>query len=166
MFMPNADWTAAAAWATIPRLISGPDWLSGGTYFIRNRRQPSTYWWVSQGYIRPSEQRRTKFKIKLETESKESQPIVLTRKDKIVVTVVRETTVSPEVRAGSTCVSVCRGNRLTLSTRGESYQWTFGDLVSGKVGVEWPDEYPGEDSWLGTFLALMLNGGGEEWELC
>jgi hypothetical protein len=136
----------------ITNLAVGPDWISGGCFFIRNRRQPNLYWWVDGQDIRTSDNKRTKFRIELleppAVTNGKQQPLVLVRKDRIKVTVPTET--------GEICVDSDTGSLILANT---TYPWTFGDLINNNVGVR----FEGDDE---PELVLTASGAGDEWELC
>ncbi|CEL00669.1 hypothetical protein ASPCAL00267 [Aspergillus calidoustus] len=158
---------------SLPNLVTGPDWLSGDTFFIRNRRQPNLYWWVHDTHIHTSEQRRTKFRIQKtpghdDTTIAGSCKPVLIRKDHVHVGVVTETVTSSAVTGGAQFVSIRdtknKSNSLTLDNK--PYLWIFGELLQQKVGVRWGDEIPEEKGQMKPLLVFMPNDGGDEWELC
>jgi hypothetical protein len=168
VYLSNGDQTVN--WSTVPNQVTGPDWVSDGTYFIRNRRQPNLYWWVHDTHIHTSEQRRTKFRIRHEIPISTSQPSVLIRKDKVTVAAVTETVTSASVKEnGAKYVSIrkIRGksNCLVLATTPQT--WVFGDLINGQVGVRWGNEIEEEkDQSPKPLVVFAPDGGGDEWELC
>jgi hypothetical protein len=145
--------------------ISGPDWLSGGTYFIRNRRQPKIYWWAHDTHIHTSEQRRTKFLVRRETET--GIPAVLNRPDKITVHVVAETVNSAAASKGTLFVAIRAPDSNCLHLKNTPHVWTFGNFINRDVGVRWGKEIKSEENEPEkSLLVYMTGGGGDEWELC
>lgn len=153
-------------WPNITNPVTGPDWVSGGDFFIRNRRQPNLYWNIHDTHIRTSVQRRTKFRIQKLKVKGEREPVIMIRKDTVTIQAIPETVTSAAVAAGSIYVSTeGPGGRLVLSP--VETKWIFGELVNKNVGVRWEDEKNTLEESLATkpFLVQMLNGGGDEWEL-
>ncbi|KAK0631482.1 hypothetical protein B0T14DRAFT_490031 [Immersiella caudata] len=76
----------------IENAVTGPDWVSGGTFFVRNRRQTGLYWCVHGGWVHTSEEKRTKFRVELEEvpKGRKGDEMVLVREDRVVVSVVGE----------------------------------------------------------------------------
>ncbi len=166
MFMPDGVAHGIRAWNIIPQVATGPDWFAGDTFFIRSRSQPTVYWVAHNTKIHTSDVRRTKFQIQLDTaKPPPSQTVVLVRDDRVTVTAVLETashaTQHSEVRYLST---ESDSNLLALTKRGYS-NWTFGDLINGRIGVKWIEDV-GTNGKERPRVSLMTNGGGEEWELC
>jgi hypothetical protein len=148
-------------WPVIPTQVIGPDWVSGGEFFIRNRRQPNIYWWVHNACVRPSEQRRTKFHIQRSAASMRD-PVIMIREDKVTVRAIPQTVTPAEVENYSMFISVggTTGNALQLNN--VQWEWTFGLLLNKDVGVRWEN---GPLEQANELLVHMPNGGGDEWEL-
>ncbi|KKO96954.1 hypothetical protein THAR02_10942 [Trichoderma harzianum] len=158
-----------AQWNSSSNSVTGPDWVGGGSYFIRNRRQPNLYWWVHDTHIHTSEQRRTKFRIQQVIHSDSGSgccPPVLIRKDKITVDVIPETVTSGAVAGGTQFVSIRNSNSNCLTLTNKPHDWTFEELINKQVGVRWGNEIPEEKGQARPLLVFMPNGGGDEWELC
>lgn len=153
-------------WPMIQNPVHGPDWVSGGDYFIRNRRQPELYWHVHDAHIHTSSHQRTKFHIEKVKTRGEREPVVLIREDMVTIRAIPETVTSWAVANGSTYVSINSDNT-QLSLVKNEVTWKFGELVNGKVGVRWENEGGArEDSTdAKAFLVQMTSGGGDEWEL-
>ncbi|GAB1318332.1 hypothetical protein MFIFM68171_08542 [Madurella fahalii] len=158
----------------LPNQVSGPDWLSGGYFYIRNRRQPSLYWWVHGQHVHASEKRRTKFRIELceqVPDISNNSPVVLVRKDKVQVEVVPETATPTYVIDSRQYLGIPINSSpnttpyVILSST--PYHWIFEDLVCKKIGVRWRNEKQDSGSFKEDPL-LVLTGvpGADEWELC
>ena len=139
---------AGCDWPILANPTIGPDWVSGKTFYIRDRRQPNLYWYYQYQGIVISTDRRTKFRIKDEDYDDER---VLIRKDKV--------TIEPVGSLGTPI-----GMYVTKNGDGENLRvgptrevWTFSDLFDS-VGVTW--------SISGTQFATSLPDLGDEWELC
>ncbi|KAK0716499.1 hypothetical protein B0T21DRAFT_454298 [Apiosordaria backusii] len=166
--LPNADDIGGPP--IIPNPVTGPDWLSDNTFFIRNRRQPNLYWFVHDTHIHTSEQRRTKFRIKQEISTGKSRQSVLIRKDKVTVAAVAETVGSAAVLGnGTKYVSIrkLKGKSNCLVLANTPHPWVFQDFIDGQVGVRWGTEIEEEkDQGAKPLVVFMPDGGGDEWELC
>jgi hypothetical protein len=75
----------------IPNPVIGPDWISGGRFFIRNRREPSLYWCVRDSTVYASTHERSKFKITVRKGAHTVQPLVMVRDDEIFIEVLKDT---------------------------------------------------------------------------
>ncbi|KAK4169611.1 hypothetical protein QBC43DRAFT_351663 [Cladorrhinum sp. PSN259] len=155
----------------VPNPVTGPDWLSGNCFFIRNRRQPSLYWTVHDDHIHAMKNERTKFRISLASSSSGAKR-VMTRKDQVTVRVIAETTTSEFVRReGEHYVGINSG-RLTLSK--SKFDWNFENLVCSGIGVRWePEPQVGDDasdndseSGENEPILWSMEDGADEWELC
>ncbi|KAL7270026.1 hypothetical protein RUND412_007279 [Rhizina undulata] len=155
-------------WATIQNSITGPDWVSGGHFFIRNRRQPNIYWWVHDTHIHASEQQRSKFRVTALKIQDVRSPVILVRQDTITVEVIPETVTSDAVANGATYVAVQGSRSGRLEVTGVKSEWSFESLLCKDVGVRWEKEQCFVKSSLAAapWLIHMPNGGGDEWELC
>lgn len=153
-------------WPIIANPVSGPDWVSGGDFFIRNRRQPDLYWNIHDIHICTSVQRRTKFRIQKVKVEGEREPVIIIREDMVTIQVIPESVTSGAVADGSIYVSTGNSNNRLALTHVET-KWKFGELVNKKVGVRWEDEKksPTESLAAKPYLMYMINGGGDEWEL-
>lgn len=152
-------------WPVIPNPVSGPDWVSGGDFFIRNRRQPDLYWYLNDTYINTSTQRRTKFRIQRTTPGKR-EPTIMIREDKVTIQVIPETITSGVAANNIIFIAVGgpRGNSLQLTNF--QREWTFGSLVNKDIGVRWADERGQDQAETAKSLLVYLpHGGGDEWEL-
>ncbi|KAK4443181.1 hypothetical protein QBC34DRAFT_478348 [Podospora aff. communis PSN243] len=153
----------------IENAVTGPDWVSGGTFFVRNRRQRELYWCVHGGYVHTSEEKRTKFRVELE-ETPEGQEgkMVLVRGDRVVVSVVQEAySVELGDRKYLGVEDFDGGQVSRLALVSTPHVWTFGDLVLKKVGVRWEDVRDGSGNVESRpTLVPMSEGGEDEWELC
>ena len=135
-------------WPVLANPTIGPDWVSGKTFYIRNRRQPNLYWYYQYQGIVISTDRRTKFRIKDEDYDDER---VLIRKDKVTI----EPVGSLGIPIGMYVIKNGDGENLRVGPTREV--WTFSDLFDS-VGVTW--------SISGTQFATSLPDLGDEWELC
>jgi len=140
-------------WPVLANPVIGPDWVSGKTFYIRNRRQPQLYWYYQDYLIVISTSHRTKFRIKDEEYDEER---VLIRSDKV--------TIEPVGTLGTPIgLYVTKSGDGQKLTAGSTRQiWTFSDLFDS-VGVTWASE-SGFAS--GTQFATSLPDLGDEWELC
>lgn len=159
----------------IPNLVNGPDWLDGGYFYIRNRRQPSLYWWVHGMHVHASEKRRTKFRIQLCEPVhgiNNQSPVVLVRKDKVQVEVVPETATSTSVMDSRKYLRIPDDSSPNTTScvmlSSAPYPWTFENLVCKQIGVRWRNETPQDSDGVGEDLLLVPTGepGADEWELC
>ena len=140
-------------WPVLANPTIGPDWVSGKTPYIRNRRQPSLYWYSADYLIVISTNRRTKFCIKDKSYDGER---VLIRKDEVTIQPVG----SLGTPIGKYVIKSGDGEVLTVgSTR---QVWDFSDLFDS-VGVTWSDETEVSPE---TQFATSLPKLGDEWELC
>ncbi|PUU78244.1 hypothetical protein B9Z19DRAFT_1084450 [Tuber borchii] len=146
VFLANSN--AGREWPILTNPTIGPDWVSGKTFYIRNRREPNLYWHYERHQIVISTDRRTRFRIKDEDYEDER---VLIRKDKV--------TIEPVGSLGTPIGMYVtkNGNGENLSVRPTREVWTFSDLFDS-VGVTW--------SISGTQFATSLPDLGDEWELC
>ncbi|KAI5842236.1 hypothetical protein BZA05DRAFT_412418 [Tricharina praecox] len=164
--LPNGD--GNSTWPIIQNPELGPDWISGGEYFIRNRRQPNLYWYVWANQIRTSVSRRTKFCITRTGTFSDADraPVVLVRLDKVSVRAVAETltpgAINPDNRK-YVSVSERPTNHLEMSAK--DTHWEFGTLVNKVVGVMW--DTCSDATWESEvpLVTYMPGGGGDEWEL-
>jgi len=148
-----ADAAAGRDWPVLANPTIGPDWVSGDTFYIRNRRQPQLYWYYDDYLIVISTTRRTKFRIKDEAYDEER---VLIRKDKVTIEPVGPL----GTPIGKYVTKNADGEKLTVSSTRQV--WDFSDLFDG-VGVTWNAE-SGFAS--GTQFATSVPDLGDEWELC
>ncbi|KAF8243847.1 hypothetical protein K440DRAFT_663834 [Wilcoxina mikolae CBS 423.85] len=160
-------WARIPNWPMFPNPVTGPDWESGKTFFIRNRRQPNLYWYVHGTHIHTSTERRAKFRIEKKTPGVR-EPQILIRDDKITIQVVAETVTSSAVKNTTYVLSENSEGRLQIGTAIQ--EWSFGDLLNKHVGVRWESENGCEEAeevgeTAKPYLVHMLNGGGDEWEL-
>ena len=149
--------------------VTGPDWNSGGTFYIRNRRQPDLYWWVHERHLHASPHQRTKFRISAVSRaanSAQSTPAteVMIRDDTVTVEVMQPR------QGASTQSQFLRHTRspyvkIELTESASNAQWRFGTLVNRDVGVLWEVEQGDTTNQLRPFLAVMDEDGGDEWEL-
>ncbi|KAM7219524.1 hypothetical protein V8F06_005079 [Rhypophila decipiens] len=160
-------------------LTTGPDWVDGGTYFIRNRRQPKIYWAVlprgsmyRNRLICATSNNKTKFRIALDREElsqamMESQgPLILTNTGIVTVNVVWESAPDSVALPGDeSYVGLLDTHpdfrsipKLGLVDR--KCTWVFGDLLCNMVG----EVYLPSVGACG--LGKMTQGGHDEWELC
>lgn len=151
--------------------VTGPDWFSGGTFFIRNRRQTALYWCVHGSYVHTSTERRTKFKIELEDKPKEGDTtkLVMIRSDRVIVSVVEEAHGSPLGERKFLGVEDFNNGAVSrLALVSTPHVWTFGDLVLKRVGVRWEDVRDGSGNVVENrpTVVPMSEGGQDEWELC
>ncbi|PUU78691.1 hypothetical protein B9Z19DRAFT_1083368 [Tuber borchii] len=148
-----SDATDHRNWPILANPTIGPDWVSGKTFYIRNRRQPSLYWYFEDCLIAISTRRRTKFRIK---DRRYDDERVLIRKD--------EVTIEPCGSLGTTIGKyvIKNGDGEMLSVGSTRQVWDFSDLFDS-VGVTWVD---GTDFSPETQFATSLPKLGDEWELC
>jgi len=147
--------------------VIGPDWVSGQTFFIRNRRQPNTYWWVHDTHIHTSEQRRTKFRIQVNEPPPCKGPVILVRKDAVKVAAIPETTTSGAVKSGATYIASKYPENGRLELLKQPQLWTLEELLLTRVGVRWARDRmeDGQGASVRPELAYMPDGGSDEWEL-
>ena len=112
-------------WPVFANPTIGPDWVSGKTFYIRNRRQPNLYWYYQYQGIVISTDRRTKFRVKDEDYDDER---VLIRKDKV--------TIEPVGSLGTPIGMYVtkNGDGEALSVGSTRHVWTFSDLFYS-IGV-------------------------------
>ncbi|KAK0635984.1 hypothetical protein B0T17DRAFT_517809 [Bombardia bombarda] len=161
----------------IPNPVTGPDWLDGGCFFIRNRRQPDQYWFVHNNHLHTSESRRDKFCITVSKpatirghpqQRQPEGPLVLIREDSVTVSVVLETTASTTVTRDNKYISIENGRDCTsvLVVNHIPYVWKFGELMCRSIGVRWEDERDAYGRELPMPLLKPMTYGADEWELC
>lgn len=151
-------------WPIIPNAVSGPDWVSGGDFFIRNRRQPELYWYLHETNIHISKDRRTKFRIKRVGPS-EREPVIMIRNDKVTIQVIADTVTPGAVEKNLMflCIGGPKGNSIRLTN--SPVEWIFGSFVNKEVGVRWENATPEQPGAIWALAAHMPHGGGDEWEL-
>ncbi|KAK3369599.1 hypothetical protein B0T24DRAFT_362462 [Lasiosphaeria ovina] len=149
--------------------VTGPDWLSGGCFFIRNRRQPNLYWGVHGTHVHASESYRTKFRINL-VGNADSKGQVLIRKDQVTVSVVAETVTSSQGTGQRKEYLGASGGRLKVSDN--PYKWTFEELVCNGIGVRWESDpaFPAGSisgaEQVQVPILWHMSDEADEWELC
>ena len=150
----------------IPNPVQGPDWISGGEFFIRNRRQPNIFWYIWDNHILTSESRRTKFSVKISgTSDTEPDPMVMIRADKVSVRAILDTVSTDALTPHNAIyVSIAKSGRSYLEMSVEYKEWGFGELVNKAIGVRW-DHVKGFPTCEAPILTYMPSGGGDEWEL-
>lgn len=141
-----------ADWPVIP-IVEGPDWVSGKTYFIRNKRQPELYWYYSGGYIEVSRIQKSKFRIDEEGAIggvEGGEPIALIGSDIVEVSMAGQTG-KRSLYLGTEPGS----NRLVV---GDGGLWSFSSFMDGRFGsvVQGDQE----------FVTWEEDGNGDEWEFC
>ncbi|KAM7198487.1 hypothetical protein V8F33_004993 [Rhypophila sp. PSN 637] len=163
-------------------LTTGPDWVDGGTYFIRNPRQPNICWAVLPGgsmyrnRLICTSDNKTKFRIALDREKLsqamvESQgPLILTNTDIVTVNVVWESAQESVALPGDKSYVGLLDAANDAPTDSHSipklglvdrkFTWIFGDLLRNMVGEVY---IPSLDV---CGLGKMTQGGHDEWELC
>ncbi|PUU78690.1 hypothetical protein B9Z19DRAFT_1083365 [Tuber borchii] len=141
------------SWPVFANPTIGPDWVSGKTFYIRNRRQPSLYWYSADYLIFISTDRRTKFCIKDKSYDGER---VLIRKDEVTIQPVG----SFGTPIGKYVIKSGDGEVLTVGSTRQI--WDFSDLFDS-VGVTWADETEFSPE---TQFATSLPKLEDEWELC
>ncbi|CUS14773.1 unnamed protein product [Tuber aestivum] len=148
-----ADANAGRDWPVISNPTIGRDWITGGSYYIRNRRQPNLYWYREGVRIVISTNRRTQFRIK-DVDFDDER--VLIKKD--------EVTIEPLNSLGHPTGDyvVKNGDGQKLSVGATRQVWDFSDLFDG-VGVTWTGE---DGSSSDIQFATSLPDVGDEWELC
>jgi len=164
VLLSNAD--GGTIWPLIPNPVQGPDWISGGEFFIRNRRQPNLFWYIWDNHILTSESRRTKFSVKISgTSDTEPDPMVMIRADKVSVRAILDTVSTDALTPHNAIyVSIAKSGRSYLEMSVEYKEWGFGELVNKAIGVRW-DHVKGFPTCEAPLLTYMPSGGGDEWEL-
>lgn len=115
----------------------GPDWISGGAFFIRNRREPTLYWFVHKdNTIRASHEDRTKFRIASFNNQNVNEKNVLIRDDPIIINALRR----PNVGQVNTTITSSRCSRLKLGINNTGKHWKF-EIFINTFGVQIGDEY-------------------------
>ncbi|KAL2195535.1 hypothetical protein P885DRAFT_78977 [Corynascus similis CBS 632.67] len=173
-FIHNFD---NGTFSAIPDMVNGPDWLDGGYFYVRNRHQPSLYWWVHGQHVHASEKRRTKFRIQLcekvpDINENLKSPVVLIRKDRVHVEVVPEAGMPTAVTGSRKYLGIPeplsqgRVNCVMLSSA--AYSWTFENLLCKHIGIRWRDETAQGGAGVSEdpLLVLTEEPGAEQWELC
>lgn len=164
LLLPGFD--SDGIWPIIANPVTGPDWVSGGSFFIRNRRQNDLYWYVHDDHIHTSNSHRSKFRItKTAPGNIDTDPLVLIRDDDVTVQAVKETLSSCITATSSEYVSIDGDTHRHLVIGATAGGWRFGAFLNKEIGVRWEvyDEH-GPNCHQG-FLAHMEDGGGDEWEL-
>jgi hypothetical protein len=145
----------------IPPLVDGPDWVNGGTFCIRHKREPNLYW-AATSYGTQSDNpnlfvsmhSRSKFRVRGVDLGDDDKETVLIRNDAVVVTLV---TAHPTWSQSKFYVARDpSNNQLILSTEIRT-QWKFGDFFT-KFGSA--NEGRSESN-------LVVNEDlADEWEFC
>jgi len=158
--LPNAS--EFRFWPIIPNPVIGPDWVNGGTFFIRNRRQPDLYW-VGRGEdILVHQYERSK--IRIQSPQLNDADKVLIRSDRVTLEILPHS--MEEAAAGKKYIGKHR-KLWRLMVTDEPCEWSFGDLFKN-FGVEFKAL---ENSEVGMpviwqYVTYNTAGTGEEWELC
>ena len=168
----NDGQAGGRAFDLISNPAQGPDWISGGAFFLRSRRQPQLYWCVHQSYVHLSTDRRSKFRIDIIPGDGEEDPKgkkVFILSDRVMVTVVQETHsgyLGDKKYVGVEDFDSEKTSRLALVSR--PHPFTFDELVRSLVGVRWEEQRDAGGNVVEQrpTLAPMSEGGAEEWELC
>lgn len=146
----------ARIWPVFPNLVDGPDWVSGNTFFIRNKRQPQLYWAAVGGAatdLGPNLIVSTTFRSKFRVHSTEGRSkAVLIREDRVTVSLVSS---QNSLRA----LYVVRGDAGLLALDSDEKEWKFGDFFTRFGSV-----------WVNKVEVLSVNDEdsdlGDEWEFC
>jgi hypothetical protein len=176
------DYNGTRGWPVIPNPVTGPDWVSGNSFFIRNRRQADLYWYVHNDHrIHISEHRRTKFLIR-GTEFGDEKKVFI-RSDPITIEPVsfaekvfpwkpfvlgdlasRSATPGAEGEgANENQMFVTKELNSQLGISRSKEVWKFGDLFSN-FGVVWEGDNSISEKPRYS-LAVYTESGGDEWEL-
>ncbi|KAF4454233.1 hypothetical protein F53441_3233 [Fusarium austroafricanum] len=123
------------------------DVISGGSYYIRSKSNPSMYWMAKDGQIWATTQGRTRFIFRIDAED-DKNSTVLIGKDYISITAVGEN--------NQKYVSVSDNGELVLG--GHSCRMYYNDLKKNFLAQ-------GETGHSGSALITKNEGHGEEWEL-
>ena len=149
-------------WTIIP-ITNVPDWVSGRTYFIRNKRQPESYWYVDHGHdnrIHVSTELRTKFRITAAQPQKGTKDHVLIRSDLVMIECVGRPSASRTEPALFISASSPSGGRLEVSTKLK--HWHFGAFFEAFA----VDASKNELGQLDNVLYWTIGGEGDVWEPC
>ncbi|KZT33516.1 hypothetical protein SISSUDRAFT_1066095 [Sistotremastrum suecicum HHB10207 ss-3] len=112
--------------------VDGPDWTNGSTFFIRNKRQPSLYWSVSEvtqdAAIVISDTQKSKFRISGVDLDPKDREKVLIRSDRVTISPARS---EKGLKALFIGPSECETDVVVLT--GEKSEWRFGDLFGARA---------------------------------
>jgi hypothetical protein len=152
--------------------VTGLDWISGNAFFIRNRREPTLFWFVhDDNTIRASHQDRTKFRITCYNDQGVNERKVLIRSDQIIIRSLQRPAVG-RISAPTTVKSGENG-RLELGINETGKQWHFGNFIN-TFGVQAGDEHDTQGNvtrMSGRYVTVMNKDPnaeqdwGDEWEL-
>lgn len=131
--------------------LDGPDWVNNGTYFIRNKRQPKLYWYHVGSYIRVSDTRKTKFRIR-DVDLDGDDESVLVRSDVVEISLLDNGT-------NEMFLVKSKSGRLMISL--DPRQWGFHRFLDG-FGTMWKNEGDVEFEYV---IATDADEA-DEWELC
>ena len=152
-------------WTVIP-ITDVPDWVSGRTYFIRNKRQLDSYWYVDHGHdnrIHVSKELRTKFRITAVQSQAGTEEHVLIRSDLVMIECVNGPEASKDeptrfITASSS--SGRSGGKLEVST--SLKHWRFGTFFE-EFAVVASRNGRGQ---LDNVIYWTTGGEGDVWEPC
>lgn len=151
-------------WPIAP-IVEGPDWVNGGSYFIRNKRQPNLYWYHFNGEIHVSERQKTKFRVIAVGKPELAKDAVLIGSDEVEIHPIE--TGSPNsmilyVSTGGENIS----NKLLVS--GAQKSWKLNKLRDS-FGTTWEQKGGSESiqelvTWCDP--SNLENSNADHWELC
>ncbi|RPB02011.1 hypothetical protein L873DRAFT_572517 [Choiromyces venosus 120613-1] len=148
-----ADAAVGRDWPILCNPTIGTDWVSGNTFYIRNRRLPGLFWYRSGGRLVLSTTRRSKFLI---TDSDVDDERVLIKTDNVTIMPVGYL----NLPFGEYVYKNADGAKLSIG--GTKQVWLFSDLFNS-IGATWASETGFAD---GTQFAISAPKGGDEWEPC
>lgn len=154
-------------------LTVGPDWLSDGSFFVRNKRQHELYWAIAMSenvYVNVSQTHRTKFRI---TGRNLKPGDVMIPEDDVIITLAEKQCTS----CGGTCgcssgprtIYVSINNSLLTISNSSPPPMRFGDFF-GVFGTVWDDTkisvFQNDPVGAAQYVTYGEVDLGDEWELC
>lgn len=158
-YLSDGNHSQRTDWPILNDLAEGSDWISGKTFFIRNKRQRTRYWYdPGNGFVQVSTSMHTKFRITrtsaaLQLVAGDAQQI-LTRDDTVEVVPVGS-------RGSPRYIQAAASGMLTISTTRGSI--LFRNFLLGLATV-WKQTNAG--NMIPSVSWADVADEGDEWELC
>ncbi|KAF1998463.1 hypothetical protein P154DRAFT_602891 [Amniculicola lignicola CBS 123094] len=146
-------------WPVIAIPAEGPDWVDGGAFFVRNKRQRTRYWFCApDGSIHVSTTHQTKFRIR-RAAGTSGQASTLAAGD-LKQILIRKDMVTVQAIGSLFYVSIPASGRLAQTAA--LVTWSFGRFFAG-LGARWEADSAGVER---LYVVGTNEDEGDEWELC
>ncbi|KAF2757482.1 hypothetical protein EJ05DRAFT_529186 [Pseudovirgaria hyperparasitica] len=145
LIVDAAGGTAVRNGAGMLDQASRTDHISGGTFYVRSKSEPSLYWWAAEtgGRIYATRQGRTRFQIRIDAEDDRSKTVMI-KSDRVVLCAAHDPKLKVSTEAGELC----------LDKHSDSFD--FGDFKHRFLAGGMYDK---------EVVKRVDFGFGEEWEL-